>query len=220
MPTSPSNMIPHIISCLRALRPESILDIGIGCGKYGLLAREYLQVSDAAAAGERSEPHLRVDGVEAFAQYIGPIQKAVYDQVFVGDVRELVHSLKGYDVALMIDVIEHMTVADGRALLSALLQTACKGIVLTTPVAPKPQGAVLGNEYERHVSQWRPDDFRVEGGVVQWMILERTYLVYVHRSGAPDIAWLHSLRLRRRLSLALRHLANVIVPGCCNCPRI
>ena len=213
-------MVPHVLQCVRAIQPQSILDIGIGYGKYGLLVREYLEVPAPSTGNQAEKLPLRVDGVEAFPEYVGPIQRAIYDNVFVGDARQVVPTLGHYDLALMLDVIEHLSHADGQALLTELLERTSKGIVLTTPVEPKEQGAILGNEYERHVSKWRPHNFQVSGGVVQWMILERVLLVYVHKPDAPDVQWLHPLRLRRRLNLAIRQCINVLLPGSCNCPRI
>jgi hypothetical protein len=36
----------------------------------------------------------------------------------------------------------------------AALQGHAKEIVVSTPIAPHPQGAYEGNEYEAHVSRW------------------------------------------------------------------
>lgn len=40
MPTSWYNVIPEILSLIEKHKPRSILDIGIGFGKYGVLIRK------------------------------------------------------------------------------------------------------------------------------------------------------------------------------------
>ena len=64
MPTSYFEAIPDLIAAVKAESPESVLDVGIGFGKYGLLLREVLDV--AALRYRREDWHVRIDGVEAF----------------------------------------------------------------------------------------------------------------------------------------------------------
>ena len=42
MPTSFMQNIPDVVELMQKLKPKRILDIGIGNGKYGLLAHEYI----------------------------------------------------------------------------------------------------------------------------------------------------------------------------------
>jgi hypothetical protein len=52
------------------INPNSVLDIGTGFGKYGLLCREYLELWDGR---QNYDKFLRrIDGVEAFESYITP----------------------------------------------------------------------------------------------------------------------------------------------------
>jgi hypothetical protein len=44
MGTSDAANIPFVVSELQRLQPQSILDVGMGFGKWGVLAREYLDV--------------------------------------------------------------------------------------------------------------------------------------------------------------------------------
>ncbi len=43
MPTSHLYQISDILEIISLIRPRSVLDVGVGFGKYGLLAREYLE---------------------------------------------------------------------------------------------------------------------------------------------------------------------------------
>lgn len=45
MPTSHPNQINEIIQIAELLRPASVLDVGVGYGKYGFLLREYLEAN-------------------------------------------------------------------------------------------------------------------------------------------------------------------------------
>ncbi len=44
MPTSRFQVIPDILSLLQREQPRSILDVGVGFGKYGLLIRDILEI--------------------------------------------------------------------------------------------------------------------------------------------------------------------------------
>jgi hypothetical protein len=44
MPTSDVCNVPSILTVVGNLQPQSILDIGCGFGKYGMLMREYLEL--------------------------------------------------------------------------------------------------------------------------------------------------------------------------------
>ena len=139
MPTSFSSSIPVIIDLIKKENPNNILDIGVGRGKYGLLAKEYACPT-------------WIDGVEAETAYITPIVKSIYDSLFIGDVRYM--SIQNYDLTLMIDVIEHLEHEDGIALLNRV-----GTVIVSTPKEdyriPYPD-----TPYENHISHWTLDDFK------------------------------------------------------------
>lgn len=148
MPSSLPAAIQYIIAVYENLLPESVLDIGIGWGKYGLLAREYL-------SGKKELK--RLDGVEAWEPYIGPIQKAIYDNIYLTDIRSFEPEVD-YDLILFVDVIEHMDKSNGKPILSKLLPR-CKLLLISTPKGFVPQEAEFGNPFEVHRSGWVPEDF-------------------------------------------------------------
>ena len=53
MPTSDMHNIVPILTIMQHLQPRSVLDIGCGFGKYGVLLREYLDIWH-----ERLEPKM------------------------------------------------------------------------------------------------------------------------------------------------------------------
>ena len=47
MPSSRPNTIPTVIHLVKQFQPKSILDVGIGFGKWGHLFREYTDINEA-----------------------------------------------------------------------------------------------------------------------------------------------------------------------------
>ena len=75
MPTSHWNQINEIIGLVMTVRPKSVLDVGVGFGKYGVLLREYLELWDGRE--QYDDWVCRIDGVEAYHDYTSPLY-AVY----------------------------------------------------------------------------------------------------------------------------------------------
>ena len=161
MPTSHWLQLNEILSVVQVLRPRSVLDIGVGFGKFGVLLREYLELWDGR---ERySDWKCRIDGIEAFAQYRNPIYDRVYNHVYQGDARQiLTQDLPVYDLVLLVDVLEHFTRSEGQALLLDCVRHS-KNILIATPHRASAQKAAFGNEFEHHRSEWGADDLSCLG---------------------------------------------------------
>jgi SAM-dependent methyltransferase len=154
MPTSEHWQIPRVVDVLVRERPQSVLDVGAGYGKYGLLAREY-------GGAER------VDAVDAVAPRF-----PVYDHVWLGDLRSLETLLpadpKRWDLALFIDAIEHLEKAEAWKVLDVLLARS-RRVLVTTPWGFRPQ-EIEGLPYETHRSGWYPWEFRGRCRVHRWSV--------------------------------------------------
>lgn len=132
-------MISTIITRVMELAPCAVLDIGPGHGKYGLLMREYLGRDATLIA------------VEPWPQAL--LCADVYDDVIVNSFPSRVWvPPTGYDLVLLIDVLEHYEWVDGLQALDAALQLA--PVLLSTPHRPCIQGSVGGNVFEAHCSAW------------------------------------------------------------------
>jgi len=127
---------PIIMDIIRDKNPATILDIGVGSGFYGEMIR-------------RDLPDVRLDGVETF-DYENP-RWACYDRIFREDART--REYEPYDLFLMVDVIEHMSIAEGHALLERL-----PGPVLVSTPWHYIQGPDE-NPLQEHVSEWTLADF-------------------------------------------------------------
>lgn len=163
MPSSRPNAIPTTVHVVRQLSPESILDVGVGFGKWGLLFREYSDIVAAENSPERyarSGWKVRIDGIEGFPEYLTPVHDYVYDRIYVGLAQDVVDEIGEYDVIHVGDMIEHVPKDLGMELLRRLLGKARKALVVSTPKYDTHQHELVGNELERHQSVWSAADFR------------------------------------------------------------
>lgn len=146
---------------ITALNPNSILDIGVGFGKYGVLCREYLELWDG-----REDYHKfirRIDGIEAFKNYLTPLHDFIYNNVYVGDALHLVDKLKhNYDLVLVIDVLEHLNKSEGKVLINKLLKEH-KSVLIVVPKNIGDQKESFNNPYEMHKGQWKKGELRQLG---------------------------------------------------------
>lgn len=157
MPTSWYQAAPAIVQKVVELWPSSVLDIGVGFGKYGVLLREAMDIPYERYASDSWA--LRLDGIEAFPNYRNPIHDYVYNSIRYAPIQDCLKDLGIYDVILLIDVLEHFPKGHGATLLNALLEHTGKALIVSTPMDPAPQAEYLGNVYEAHLSHWTPEDF-------------------------------------------------------------
>jgi SAM-dependent methyltransferase len=174
MPTSHFRQISKIVEIIFRLRPKSVLDVGIGYGKYGMLAREYLESGVDYKPFE--ERRIKIDGIEGFPEYVRDGQRFFYDNIFIGNALELLPGLPSYDLILLIDVLEHFTKEDGLELLQCCAQKA-RHVIVSTPSDIGVQEAVFGNEYERHRYQWRKNDLQPFDHVTFFRVLHSHFFV-------------------------------------------
>ena len=154
MPTSPYGHIETFIGFLMQQRPRSILDVGLGNGKLGFIARDCLDVM-LNQSYRRERWQVRIDGIEVFADYIQDHQRAIYDEIHVGDALETIDRLGSYDMVVLGDVLEHFEKDRARELLDKCAAHASGSIVLFVPLGKTwRQPAIYGNEHETHRSFW------------------------------------------------------------------
>lgn len=162
MPSSRPNHIPLIISAVRQIQPKSILDIGTGFGKWGVLFREYTDIIASEHNPERYQKpgwQVRIDGVEGFEPYVTDLHRFVYNNLYQGEALEILENCEKYDLIFIGDVIEHFEKPDGQEVLRRCLEKANKAVMISTPATETPQDGVCGNELETHRSHWTKGDF-------------------------------------------------------------
>ena len=161
MPSSQYYHISKILSLIVYLKPASVLDIGVGFGKYGVLCREYLELWDGR--GNYSDFLRRIDGVEAFKGYITPLHKFVYNRIYDKDIMDVLDQIDfRYDLVLILDVLEHLDKEQGKLLITSVLQKN-NGVIISTPKKVSNQKDVFDNKYEIHKSQWTKEELSLYG---------------------------------------------------------
>lgn len=155
-----SAILPILAERFLGMQGLKILDLGIGFGMYGALVRNY---------ADRGCPPwgTYLMGVEAFHGYRNPCWD-LYSYIHVMPIGEYLYKYSGVDrfnCAIMLDVIEHMPKKDGIKHLETLkgMLRPSGTILVATPAVWIEQGNANGNEAERHISLWEPDDFTAAG---------------------------------------------------------
>ena len=190
MPSSRPNTIPTVIHLVRQLKPGSILDVGVGFGKWGHLFREYTDILEAErdpARYRRENWQVRIEGIEGHAAYLTPMHQYLYDQIHVGDAALLMKSLVNYDLIFLGDIIEHFEKAAGMALLQDALARANQAVIVSTPKYETAQEDLCGNELERHRSLWSAEDFGQFPGAIVQTVDEATLIAVLRKPNPPAL---------------------------------
>lgn len=160
MSTSNWQNISYNIELVKRLDPKSILDIGTGFGRWGILFREFLEVwGDNNISGKWKR---RIDGVEIFPDYIKSYHSYFYDNIYTEDAFEFMKkSDYRYELINCGDVIEHFEKKKAFELINLCLEKS-DYLLINIPIGGNwNQGAVNNNEYERHRSEWSRTDFSI-----------------------------------------------------------
>lgn len=158
MPTSTYAHIATVARYLERVMPRSVLDVGVGNGKMGFIARDLLDVM-LGGRYHRRDWQVRLDGIEAFGDYLQAHQRALYDDLHVGDAFEVIDTLGSYDLVIVGDVLEHFDRIRAHAFMDKCAGRAT-WIILNIPLGEAwTQEDIYGNDYERHLSFWTRADF-------------------------------------------------------------
>jgi 2-polyprenyl-3-methyl-5-hydroxy-6-metoxy-1,4-benzoquinol methylase len=194
MPSSQHYHISKIMDLIISVKPFSVLDVGCGFGKYGVLCREYLELWDGR---QEYEFVRRIDGVEVFENYITPLHKFIYNNMYIENIINVISKLDySYDLVLLIDVLEHFSKGEGMLLLNNLLKKN-KGILVSTPKKPSPQKDVFGNAFEIHKSLWKKKELSTLGK--NYFIRDNvSHIVYITREQNDLNNLISSLKILKR----------------------
>lgn len=158
MPTSNWQNISYNIELVRKLNPYSILDVGIGFGRWGILFREFLEIwNDNNYEGKWKRT---IDGIEIFKDYIKDYHRYFYNNIYIEDALTHIREMKSkYDLINFGDVIEHFTKENGKELIDSSLKKA-KYVLINIPLGKGwEQEGTKENPHERHLSTWTKNDF-------------------------------------------------------------
>lgn len=170
MPTSTYAHIATVARYLEHVMPRSVLDIGIGNGKMGFIARDLLDVM-LGGRYHRRDWQVRLDGIEAFADYVQAHQRALYDELYIGDAFTVIDTLGAYDLAIVGDVLEHFEPTRACEFMDKCARRAT-WIILNIPLgAAWTQEDIYGNDFERHRSFWTRGDFERAATLAEYFTL-------------------------------------------------
>ena len=92
MPITYSSQINEIVQLVILTDPKKLLDVGVGFGKYGFLSREYLELWDGRR--KYDDWKRRIDGIEAFKEYITPVHNFIYEKMFIGNAMDILPTIE------------------------------------------------------------------------------------------------------------------------------
>ncbi len=104
-------------------------------------------------------------GVDGYAPALEQArQRGTHDELLLGDIRSVRQLVGGrrFDACVALDVIEHLSKADGWRLLEDLEQLALRRVVILTPNGFLPQSGRQG-DLQEHLSGWTPAELRPRG---------------------------------------------------------
>jgi hypothetical protein len=157
MPSSYHGFITKVLDDVCKAGPSSILDIGVGFGKWGLLFREYLDVFKGRY--HREDWKVRIDGIEIFEPYIKDYHRYIYTNLYIGNAFKILDDCDHYDYIFIGDCLEHFTKPVARSMIKKMLAKT-NNLLISIPLTNKwPQGKAFGNKYETHHSIWNEKDF-------------------------------------------------------------
>ena len=155
---------PYAITCgiteLMKYKPiKSILEIGPGFGKWGVLFREYLEYWGPHHIS-KDQWTLQLDCIEAYKPYITELHQYIYNNIIVDDVLNVdFNKLQNYDIIFMCDVIEHIEKDKALKLLKILHEKCNKAIFIGTPSIPAFRGKIHKDDFEQHVSYFSSEEW-------------------------------------------------------------
>jgi hypothetical protein len=144
---------------IMATRPGSVLDAGVGFGLWGHLFRQYLDVWSGRIL--KTQWVTRIDGIEIDSARIQPHSRYLYDNIYNGDIRDLVPhcvSEHRYDLIFYGDVLEHLPKEDAMNLLRLSLIMTHGQVILRLPLGSgwRKEGRTPP---DHHRSEWNTEDF-------------------------------------------------------------
>lgn len=159
MPISHWRNISCCLEYVRVVQPESVLDIGVGFGRWGILCREFLDI--CMGRYDRQDWKTKIDGIEIYQKYVKPYHAYFYNQILIGDAYNIIKKMKiSYDLMILGDVLEHFEKDRAIELLNICLKKS-RYVILNIPLGSGwEQGAVLGNLHETHRSSWRIEELQ------------------------------------------------------------
>ena len=153
MGSSPSYLDPVIIPLIMG---SHILDVGCGFGRWGCLCVANCWETPGYKEKAKKPEIVGCDG--HFPNVVMARQSGFYKEVHHILFPPLPFEDDCFDTVLLIDVIEHLELSQGKALIEAAKRVTADRLILSTPNFPsfrEGHSTISGwNKYEAHCSYW------------------------------------------------------------------
>ena len=117
-------------------REERILDVGFGGGVYGKILKAFY--------------YEHIDGVDVWGENINEMGlNFIYDNIFIENVKDF--EFDRYDLIIMGDVLEHMSLEDSKTLLNKFINGKTSKLFILVQYMYENHNEWRGNPYEVHI---------------------------------------------------------------------
>lgn len=148
--------LPLLFEAKQRLQKSEIRVLDIGCG------RGSAAIITKAEYGDQ----FRLDGIEPFHAYVSEDMKSLYGMIRHEMIENVYESLEGWDIFLMLDVVEHLDFEIGKKIISKLSE---KGIVIVSLPMDESKfhrqdpGFERANPLEAHRHAWKAEELEAIG---------------------------------------------------------
>lgn len=149
-----SLLVDHLV----ATQPSTILDIGVGTGINGLIAREILECRLNVRRDPRSW-EIKIDAVVSHAANVHDHLNHIYDQVHVGQPSDIIRSLSHYDLILIKDCLQHLSRADALNFLEECMMHTKGHVIVVVPIGKFATVLNPDHPWFHQSSCWYVNDF-------------------------------------------------------------
>jgi hypothetical protein len=172
--------------------PSQILvKLGLRAGLLG--CNSVLDVGSGVALTVRELGIEHTTGAEGYAPSLKIAKELkTHDEYVECDVRAIgSHFQTGqFDACIALDVIEHLTKAEGMKLIADMERIARKRVVFFTPSGFLPQGNTESGDLQSHHSGWEPEEMEKLGYRVTGQLGPKKLRGEYHRlKRRPDVFW-------------------------------
>ena len=144
------------MSIWKRFRERKIKLLDIGCGRHSSMS-EVIKARNFDAIG-----------LDIFKPNVEETKShKVYQDVIVGDARQLPFKDKEFDLAVSIEVLEHLDKEDGEKALAELERVSRETVLITTPIGKSRHHDYYGNPYEEHKYIWSLQELKAKGFTIR-----------------------------------------------------
>lgn len=145
------------IAWLRTIDPRSVLDVGCGFGRWGVLCREFLDIWRGHQTRETWA--LRLVGVDAYPGNLKQHHHYIYDELHAEPIEHyFARKPDSFDLTVLGNVLEHFPKEQGLDVLAEAMKRS-QYVLVVLPLGDMPrQEHDYGNPYEQRVSTWQAEE--------------------------------------------------------------